>query len=203
MGKNKKHAESVQQGKNDHAPESLPPDAPVASAHGASDETQDEPRLLSIDEVARQTNLSKPTLRFYEQKGLVEPPARAPRKFRKYSPQDLDRLERVKQLRDLLGLSLTEIEETLRNDKERARLTEQVRAQWHATTDTRLKKDWLDEARRLTQEQLDDVNVQLDAIESRIEGLQRLRDELLERKERLRGETRVLEESGPGPGEAQ
>jgi DNA-binding transcriptional MerR regulator len=203
MGNNKKHAESVKQGKNDHAPEGLFPDAPVASAHGASDEAQDAPRLLSIDEVARQTNLSKPTLRFYEQKGLVEPPAREPRKFRKYSPQDLDRLERVKQLRDLLGLSLTEIEETLRNDKERARLTEQVRAQWRTTTDARLKKDWLDEARRLTREQLDDVNVQLDAIESRIEGLQRLRDEIMERKERLHDETRLLEESGPGLAEAR
>jgi hypothetical protein len=66
-----------------------------------------------------------------------------------------------------------------------------------------LKKDWLDEARRLSQEQLDDVNTQLDAIESRIEGLQRLRDDMLERKARLRDETRLLEESGRGLSEAE
>src|SRR5690242_5771177 len=110
-------------------------DAPAAPQSAAGEERQ-EPRLLSIDEVARQTDLPKPTLRFYESKGLVEPPARLPRKFRKYSPQDIERLEHVKQLRDLLGLSLTEIEETLRIDKERRRLAEQVRAQWNETSDT-------------------------------------------------------------------
>jgi MerR family transcriptional regulator, repressor of the yfmOP operon len=203
MGENRKPKRNDKKDRSGATPQSQPPDTPTATVSDAHDDTQDAPRLLSIDEVARQTNLSKPTLRFYEQKGLVEPPARKPRKFRKYSPQDLERLERVKQLRDLLGLSLTEIEETLRVDKERARLTEQVRAQWRSTTDATLKKDWLDEARRLTQEQLDDVNTQLDAIESRMEGLQRLRDDMLERKARLRDETRLLEESGRGLSEAE
>jgi MerR family transcriptional regulator, repressor of the yfmOP operon len=188
--------------KNDNA--SVSPDtadATAASAHHERNERdeqdeQDEARhLLSIDEVAKRTDLSKPTLRFYEQKGLVEPPARLPGKFRKYSSQDLEQLERVKQLRDLLGLSLTEIEETLKLDKEHARLAEQARAQWDAANDTTVMKNWLDEARRLNQRQLDDVNKQLGAVEGRIEGLQRLRDEIQARKDRIDDLKKGIEET--------
>jgi DNA-binding transcriptional MerR regulator len=143
------------------------------------------PHLLSIDEVARRTELSKPTLRFYEQKGLVEPPARLPRKFRKYSPQDLEQLERIKQLRDLLGLSLNEIEETLRIDKEHARLVELAQAQWAEVSDKTILKSQLDEAKRLNQEQSDEVEKQLEAVDEKIEGLERLRKEMTARKQRV------------------
>ena len=86
--------------KNGDTRASVSPDASdvtAESVHQEQNQQDEAPHLLSIDEVARRTDLSKPTLRFYEQKGLVEPPARLPRKFRKYSSQDLERLERVKQ----------------------------------------------------------------------------------------------------------
>jgi MerR family transcriptional regulator, repressor of the yfmOP operon len=184
--------------KNNNAHASVSPDtsdATAENAHHEHNEQNEAPHLLSIDEVAKRTDLSKPTLRFYEQKGLVEPPARPPGKFRKYSPQDLEQLERVKQLRDLLGLSLTEIEETLKLDKEHARLAEQARAQWDAANDTTVMKNWLNEARRLNQRQLDDVNKQLGAVEGRIEGLQRLRDEIQARKDRIDDLKQGIEET--------
>jgi DNA-binding transcriptional MerR regulator len=170
-------------------------DAGPDRAQDQLDEQDESPRLLSIDEVARRTDLSKPTLRFYEQKGLVEPPPRRPGKFRKYSPQDVEQLERVIQLRDLLGLSLTEIEETLKLDKERERLAEQVRAQWNETKDTAVKKNWLDEARRLSQRQLNDVEKQLGAVQGRIEGLERLREEIRTRRVRLDDLRKRIEET--------
>jgi DNA-binding transcriptional MerR regulator len=179
----------------DEALASLFSDEPISSQDEGDARTQVAPRLLSIDEVAQRTDLSKPTLRFYEKLGLVEPPARPPGKFRKYGPQDVERLERVKQLRDLLGLSLTEIEETLRIDKERARLAELVRAQWHATADTRVKKDWLDEARRLNQQQLDDANQQLHVVEEKIQGLTTLRAEIEAQIAQMRGAIRQLDET--------
>ena len=165
------------------------------SEQGQRDEQNESLHLLSIDEVAKRTELSKPTLRFYEQKGLVEPPARLPGKFRKYSSQDVEQLERVIQLRDLLGLSLTEIEETLKLDKERERLAEQARAQWNAANDTTVMKNWLDEARRLNQRQLDDVNKQLGAVQGRIEGLERLRDEIQSRRARIDELKKRIEET--------
>jgi DNA-binding transcriptional MerR regulator len=162
------------------------------TAHESSESAQEKGsqrdeslHLLSIDEVARRTELSKPTLRFYEQRGLVEPPPRPPGKFRKYSPQDLERLESVKRLRDLLGLSLSEIEETLRIDKEHARLVEQARAQWGEMNDTTLLRTQLDEARRLNQQESEEVEKQLDAVKGKIEGLERLRAEITARKQRI------------------
>lgn len=153
--------------------------------HDQQNEQDESLQLLSIDEVARRTELSKPTLRFYEQKGLVEPPARLPGKFRKYGQQDLERLEHVKQLRDLLGLSLNEIEETLRIDKEHARLVEQARAQWDEVSDTAILKIRLDEAKRLNQRESDEVDKQLGAVEGKIEGLARLREGIAARKQRI------------------
>jgi DNA-binding transcriptional MerR regulator len=155
------------------------------SAHETRDQRDESFHLLSIDEVARRTELSKPTLRFYEQRGLVEPPPRPPGKFRKYSPQDLERLESVKRLRDLLGLSLSEIEETLRIDKEHARLVELARAQWDEMNDTTLLRTQLDEARHLNQQESEEVEKQLDAVEEKIEGLERLRVEIIARKQRI------------------
>jgi DNA-binding transcriptional MerR regulator len=155
------------------------------SAHETRDQRDESFHLLSIDEVARRTALSKPTLRFYEQRGLVEPPPRPPGKFRKYGPQDLERLESVKRLRDLLGLSLSEIEETLRIDKEHARLVEQARAQWDEMNDTKFLRTQLDEARRLNQQESEEVEKQLDAVEDKIEGLERLRVEITARKQRI------------------
>jgi DNA-binding transcriptional MerR regulator len=170
-------------------------DEPITSQDEGDDKPQTTPRLLSIDEVAQRTDLSKPTLRFYEKLGLVEPPARPPGKFRKYGPQDVERLEHVKQLRDLLGLSLTEIEETLRIDKEREQLAELMRAQWQSTADTRVKKDWLDEARRLNQRQLDDANQQLLVVEEKMQGLAMMRAEIEARLAQIRDAIRQLDET--------
>jgi DNA-binding transcriptional MerR regulator len=175
------------------------------------DDSLAPPRLLSIDEVAKQTDLPKPTLRFYEQKGLIEPPPRPPRKFRKYSPQDVERLERVKQLRDLLGFSLNEIEETMKIDSERARLMAVMRAQWRETSDKTLKATWLRDLTRLNQQQLDDVNHQLELVEGKIEDLEHLRIEGLERlREKIRKQTESaqkaisrLDQSEDDPGEAE
>jgi hypothetical protein len=56
-------------------------------------------------------------------------------------------------------------------------------------------KNWLDEARRLNQRQLDDVNKQLGVVEGRIEGLQRLRDGIQARKDRIADLKQGIEET--------
>jgi len=150
-----------------------------------SGEPVTSPRLLSIKEAAKRTNLTRPTLRFYEKIGLLDPPARSAGRFRKYGQQDIERLERVKQLRDLLGFSLTDIQELLKVDKERERLLTHVRAHWGAPTDSAQKEEWMREAMSLNQKQLADVNKQLRAVEAKIEGLQSLRAEILQRIERI------------------
>src|SRR5262245_20903852 len=70
-----------------------------------SDEIQ---ATYSIDQVATRTGMTKRTLRYYEEVGLLVPTGRTEGNYRRYSEVDVQHLERVKELRDLLGFSLSE-----------------------------------------------------------------------------------------------
>jgi MerR family copper efflux transcriptional regulator len=72
-------------------------------------EREDE-RLLRIGEVARLTGFPTKTLRFYDELGPVRPAARSVGGFRLYGPEELAKLEFVKQAK-LIGLRLDETAE--------------------------------------------------------------------------------------------
>ena len=69
--------------------------------------------FLQIGDASSRTHLTQRTLRFYEERGLLHPPERMHGGFRLYSPADIERIERIKQLKELLGFSLSEIAEML------------------------------------------------------------------------------------------
>ena len=69
--------------------------------------------MWKIGELARRTGLSIRMLRYYDEIGLLRPPARTASGHRLYGPDDLARLQRVLSLREL-GLGLEEIGECLR-----------------------------------------------------------------------------------------
>src|SRR5712692_7848559 len=60
-------------------------------------------RLYTIEQVATRTGLTKRTLRYYEEVGLLPPTGRTEGNYRRYSEADIQRLEYIKKLRDLLG----------------------------------------------------------------------------------------------------
>ena len=66
---------------------------------------------LQIGEVAERTGVTQRTLRFYEEKGLLRPPTRMDGGFRLYSEDDVGRVEHIRQLQNLLGVTLAEIKE--------------------------------------------------------------------------------------------
>lgn len=61
-----------------------------------------------IEEVALKTKLTKRTLRYYEDIGLVIP-QRTECGYRLYSDEDIGKIERIKDLKNSLGFSLKEI----------------------------------------------------------------------------------------------
>ena len=91
--------------------------------------TEDRPSnegFLQIGEAAEQTGLTQRTLRYYEEKGLLRPPSRMDGGFRLYSQDDIERVENIRQLKELLGFSLADIKEMIEAEDVRI----QVKAQW-------------------------------------------------------------------------
>lgn len=132
----------------------------------------DAQSLFTIEQVAARTGLTKRTLRYYEEVGLLTPTDRTEGNYRRYSEMDIQRLERIKKLRDLLGFSLAEIRELLNADDERG----QIKVAYRQETEASAKISQLDRADEL-------IRSQLHLIEQKIEGLEQMRTALLARLE--------------------
>lgn len=64
--------------------------------------------MLSIGDLSRRTGVKIPTIRFYEQKGLMPEPERTPGNQRRYDRAAQDRLDFIRHARDL-GLPLDDV----------------------------------------------------------------------------------------------
>jgi MerR family transcriptional regulator, repressor of the yfmOP operon len=103
--------------------------------------TQTE-ELLGIGAAATRLGVSERALRYYQQLGLIVPTCTTPGGLRRYSPGDLDRVSRIRELQTVLGLNLDEIAVVLRSEDRMA----EIRRRFH---DERTSDD---ERRRLTRE---------------------------------------------------
>jgi DNA-binding transcriptional MerR regulator len=128
---------------------------------------------LQIGEAADRLELTQRTLRYYEEKGLLEPPTRMEGGFRLYSAEDMDRLARIRELKSLLGFSLAEIKEML--DAESVRM--QIRSQWRRDDETAEKARRVRKAREVTASQIR-------LIDQKVERMSVMRQELAARMER-------------------
>ena len=64
---------------------------------------------MRISDAADRAGVSPRTLRFYEELGLVCPSGHTAGGARRYAPEDLSRIERIQELKEILGLGLDEI----------------------------------------------------------------------------------------------
>jgi DNA-binding transcriptional MerR regulator len=156
---------------------------PPSAAGGAADGSTEPERYWRIDQVAARTGLTKRTLRYYEEIGLLAPPTRTEGGYRLYSEADIEHLQRIKRLRDLLGFSLAEIREIAEAEEQR----EQVRAAYGRETDPHARLAWLDRSDELTRHQLQ-------LIEEKLSGLQEMQSNLLARLERIQARRVELRE---------
>jgi DNA-binding transcriptional MerR regulator len=137
----------------------------------------------SIEQVATRTGLTKRTLRYYEEVGLLSPTGRTEGNYRRYSEADVKRIERIKELRDLLGFSLTDIRTLISAEDERI----QIKAAYRHETEAQAKIAQLDRADEL-------IHQQLALIEQKLTGLEQMRSTLqarLEAHERTREKLRA------------
>src|SRR5579863_8305023 len=135
----------------------------IATDENFSSEQTDQICTYSIDQVAAQTGLTKRTLRYYEEVGLLPPTDRTVGNYRRYSDTDIHLLEHIKKLRDLLGFSLADIREIMEAEAER----DELKVAYRQETDSAAKISQLDRADEL-------IGRQLNLIEQKMAGLEQM-----------------------------
>lgn len=136
-----------------------------------SDETS-EPSLRIGDAAAR-AGVSARTLRYYEELGLLSPSGHTTGGERRYRPSDLAALDRILELREVLGMNLEEIKSFLNTENRLAEVREAYRAKRHVATKTARtqQRALLEEALALNESLAEQLNAKLarmDAFRSKL-----------------------------------
>ncbi len=71
-----------------------------------------EKKLYRIEEISRKTGMTKRTLRYYEDLKLIKP-VRTDSSYRLYSDEDIERVNRIREIKESLGFSLGEVKDLL------------------------------------------------------------------------------------------
>ena len=144
---------------------------------------------LRIGDVARLVGTTPRTIRYYEEIGLLgESAPRASGSHRAYTEADVERLREVMRLRDLLGLTLEELKTLVAAEEARAA----VRAE--------LSREDVAPDRRaaLLREALGHIERQLELVRRRRDELQRLDDELSDKRKKVNRRLRELAAAAEG-----
>jgi DNA-binding transcriptional MerR regulator len=137
-------------------------------------DTDVQPPLLKIQEVAAELGLTPRSIRYYEEIGLLEPAARSGGAYRLYDADDLERLRFIKGLRDDAGFSLAEIGALLVDEAARARNLERFRA----TADAAERRAILGDALERVDRQIATLRTKADRLEAMIVEAEGRRDHL-------------------------
>jgi len=153
--------------------------------------TRSEPRddagdehFMQIGEVSQRTGLTQRALRYYESLGLLQPPTRMEGGFRLYSEQDVGRLDRIVELKRLLGFSLAEIRQVIEADE----LLRQIKTENKQQPDARARRAGLERA-------VEVIAKQLALVRTRIDSMRELQAHYERRLERLQGRIASIDET--------
>jgi DNA-binding transcriptional MerR regulator len=135
-----------------------------------TDASEETIARYQIGEVAEKTGVTQRTLRFYEEKGLVDPPERMEGGFRLYSDSDIKRIQFIKRLQDLLGFTLSEIKEMVEAEELRQQIVDTFRPDRE-----------LPARKQRTEQIVDSIERQLSVVDRKVEQLTEMQKELRER----------------------
>jgi len=137
--------------------------------------------VIRIGEVAERVGITPRTIRYYEEIGLLPGGSRVKGAHRLYDDHDIERLEELTRLRDLLNLSLDDLKQLVEAEEARAVL----RRRFHATESA-------SERLRIVEAALPLVDTQLELVRRRKAELEKLEDELVDKRKRLVSRRREL-----------
>jgi MerR family transcriptional regulator, repressor of the yfmOP operon len=138
---------------------------------------------IRIGELARRVGATPRTVRYYEELGLLPERGRRQGSHRLYDAEDVARLAELIRIRDLLGLSLSELRAW--DEAERARAA--LRERWDADPTQGERAQIAAEAR-------EPIETQLALVRARREALEELEDQLVAKRRRVRDILHDLDE---------
>jgi DNA-binding transcriptional MerR regulator len=142
---------------------------------------------LRIGEVARLTGTTPRTIRYYEEIGLLPVAAeREPGAHRTYAEVDVERLQELLRLKDLLGVSLEELNELVTAEDARAAL----RREWRSGVEDPVRR------REILEEAVTHIDRQLELVRRRRDEIAELEGELGAKRRRMRDRLRELQTGG-------
>jgi MerR family transcriptional regulator, repressor of the yfmOP operon len=137
---------------------------------------------LRIGEIAGRSGVTARTIRYYEELGLLPKGEREQGKHRVFSEADVERVQELKRLRDLLGLSLEELRSMMVAEDVRA----EIRRRFRETDSPAEQRVLLDEA-------LPHLDTQIGLVRRRLAELQELEADLVDRRKQVLRRRRELD----------
>lgn len=134
--------------------------------------------LYKIDEVAKECGLTKRSIRYYEEIGLISSPERSEGGFRLYSDLHIERLKKIMNVRDVLGFSLQEVQEYMAISEAFEEFRLQYRENKEKMNEDERKNSLLGAEEVLAQ--------QLKMIDEKLKKMNDIRDEMNEMYQRVR-----------------
>jgi MerR family transcriptional regulator, repressor of the yfmOP operon len=142
---------------------------------------------LRIGELAKRAGLTTRTLRYWEEFGLVKPTDHRCSGERLYSPTELQRVIHIRELQELLGLTLAEIRIVLESED----AVERARSARLAGASAKRRVALLDQA-------IEAHSRLIERMDDRLARISAFRDEWVQRGERMRERSEELR-SGKDP----
>jgi DNA-binding transcriptional MerR regulator len=142
---------------------------------------------LKIEEVAKRSGLTKRTIRYYEELGILPPPERSEGKVRLYTEEHIEMLKKVVNAKEVLGFSLQELlryisfQETL--EVQRQEYKDQYK---HSTDQAERKKRLLEIDKN--------VSEQLELIEQKLLKIHEVQSDLEKMRSRVRNAINQINE---------
>jgi DNA-binding transcriptional MerR regulator len=125
--------------------------------------------LLAIGEVARRAGVTTRTLRYYQEMGLLQPSGVTRRGNRLYSDADVERLQRILELRDVMGFDLERIGVILQTEDRLAELRAEAKRRPPSTA---RRREMVREAMELNARTQHEVNQKLGLLQGFLAELQ-------------------------------
>lgn len=141
------------------SPSGPPAGRPATGAAPVSTADRPEDTALRISDAAARAGVSARTLRYYEELGLLTPSGYTSGGERRYRPADLAQLDRILELREVLGMNLDEIKEFLDSERRLDEVRQAYRAKKGVGTKSgrAQRKALLEEALALNERLADQV----------------------------------------------